>query len=247
MIRAASSDELEQLVLRYGNDPRKGIQTALRTAQRQVNRAQSENQRLTGLYRLLESTPDSIVVGIDEVGRGALAGPLLVAAVILPAHPYIYGLDDSKRLTPDQRRKLASRIFEVATAVGLGRVEAADIDQFGMAMALRQAIGLALQTLDVEPDVVLLDGRPLNIHPQEVAIVGGDATEASIAAASVIAKVTRDEWMIKVDKVYPGYGLAANKGYGTPTHVAALKKLGLSEIHRKSFCSSILHEQESLF
>jgi len=248
IIRAASGEELKQLVLRYSSDPRLGVQQALKTAAKRNARQEAEDERLNRLYARIDSAPNqAIIVGIDEVGRGALAGPLLVAAVVLPAHPRLAGLNDSKQLTADQRIKLAARIRELATAIGFGWVEAAQIDRSGMALAMRQAIQAALDQLDLEPDQVLLDGRPLAVHPRELAIVGGDGTEAPIAAASVIAKVTRDAWMIAADKEYPGYGFAANKGYGSAAHLAALRTIGPSAIHRRTFLTAIFNTQDSLF
>jgi len=266
IIRAASADELQQLALRYGNDPRKGVQTALLSAERKHLLAQRESDRLDALYARLDTAADtsgiattvstqttttttttSVIVGIDEVGRGALAGPLMVAAVVLPARPRLEELDDSKRLTAKQRERLAARIREVATAFALARVEADEIDATGMAAALRKAMTSALTLLDLEPDLVLIDGNPLGIHPKELAIVGGDSLEAPIAAASVLAKVTRDAWMVENDATFPGYHLAANKGYASPAHISALQTKGPSDIHRKTFLTRVLHPQERLF
>ena len=234
--------------MRYGEDPRKGVQLALATALRSKEKARVELKRLDGLYARLDTAADDVViVGIDEVGRGALAGPLLVAAVVLPTSPRINGIDDSKRLTAKQRQGLVPRIREIATAIGMARIEAVDIDRIGMAMALRQAMQEALRQIDLEPDLVLVDGNKLGVHPKELAIVGGDGKEAPIAAASIVAKVARDAWMVEADRLYPGYRLAANKGYASPEHIAALQELGPSKIHRRSFLNNILPAQERLF
>jgi len=247
-IRAATSAELEQLVSRYQDDPRHGVQVALRVAQRRIQQQMRESERLQSLYdRLQAAAPGLVLAGIDEVGRGALAGPLVVAAVVLPPAPLLAGLNDSKQLQPAQRRELAERIQQTALAVGWGWVAAAEIDRGGMAQAMRQAVRLALAGLELEPDQVLLDGLPLHLLPQEVAIVHGDAREASIAAASVVAKVARDAWMQDAAAEYPGYGLEDNKGYGTAEHIAAIRQLGLSAIHRQSFCSRFLQQQAALF
>ena len=236
------------MALRYQDDPRKGVQHALKSAIRQEQLRKKESLRLDGLYsRLDQAPPQATIVGLDEVGRGALAGPLLFAAVVLPPHPRIEGLDDSKRLTARQREVLSTKITELAAYIGFGWVEASDINRFGMAAALRQAAHLALSGLEPEPDLVLLDGRPLGIHPRETAIVHGDASEAAIAAASIVAKVARDAFMTAAAADYPGYGLAANKGYASAEHIAALRSLGPSAIHRLGFCEEILGDQQRLF
>jgi ribonuclease HII len=247
-IKAASGEELERLASRYASDPRRQVQAALSRALGKAGREAAEQARIDGLYRRLDEAQDGVVmVGADEVGRGALAGPLMVAAVALPARPRLAGLDDSKRLTPLQRERLAVQVGELALGVALARVEAHEIDQIGMAASLYRAFLEAISSLDLDPDLVLLDGRPLGVHPRELAIVGGDAAEAPIAAASVVAKVARDAWMVEADIMHPGYGLAANKGYGSAAHIAAIQDNGPSSIHRMSFCRSILSTQGRLF
>ncbi|MCL2757310.1 MAG: ribonuclease HII [Coriobacteriia bacterium] len=198
------------------------------------------------IYRIQhEAPPDAVIVGIDEVGRGAVAGPLTVAAVVLPRTPMIEGLDDSKKLSARQRERLCVKISQTACAIGIAHVEAHRIDTLGMAYALRQAMCEALAATGVEPDLVLIDGTPMHIHPKERAIVKGDALVASIAAASIVAKVTRDAIMSALDETYPAYGFAQNKGYASAAHIAAIQKEGLTELHRATFCQGFL--QESLF
>jgi ribonuclease HII len=205
-----------------------------------------EVERTLGLYQAqLQLPPDAVVVGIDEVGRGAVAGPLTVAAVALPRHPQIYGLDDSKKLKPEVREALAAEIHAKAAHIGLAHVEPAVIDRVGMSKALRQAMLAALQSCGAEPDAVLIDGRPVNIHPKERCIVKGDGKVACIAAASIVAKVARDALMADLDASCPGYGFAQHKGYATERHVELIRKLGLSRHHRVTFCAHFL--QESLF
>jgi ribonuclease HII len=247
-IKSAPGDELYRLASRYRDDPRKGVQKALRAALQQDRDSQAESQRLDKLYaRLDKAKPGAVLVGVDEVGRGALAGPLLVAAVVLPTKPRLAGLDDSKRLTARRRSELAARIKELSLYIGMGFIQPAEIDRFGMAVSLRQAIQQALQALEMPADLVLLDGRPLKVHPKELAIVRGDATEAAIAAASIIAKVARDAIMEACEADFPGFGLAANKGYGSAAHIAALRQHGPTAIHRRSFCAEILGTPEALF
>ena len=247
MIRAASGDQLEQLVSRYGDDSRKSVRNALDRALHHQQLQDNETERINALYQRLDAAPTgACIVGIDEVGRGALAGPLLVAAVAIPAQPRIDGLNDSKQLTPSQREQTAQAVRNVAHEITFGRVEADGIDRHGMSWAMREAVRQALSQLEADPDLVLLDGLPLHAHPRETAIVKGDGTEAAIAAASIMAKVTRDAWMVEIASEYPVYELAANKGYSSAAHIAALRQYGPSAIHRKSFCQKILNPQLSL-
>ncbi|MDR3316116.1 MAG: ribonuclease HII [Coriobacteriales bacterium] len=207
-----------------------------------------ETERTAALYReQLSFGATAIVVGLDEVGRGPVAGSLTVCAVVLPAQPQIRGLDDSKRLTAKKREALCGEIKAVASAWNLAHIAPEDIDAAGMAACLRRAFSSALGGLELErdPDAVLIDGNPLGIHPRERNIIKGDAKVASIAAASIVAKVTRDALMVKLDAQYPGYGLAQNKGYASPEHIKAIQTLGLSPVHRKTFCHNFL--QQSLF
>jgi ribonuclease HII len=181
------------------------------------------------------------VAGVDEVGRGPWAGPVIAAAVILPQDPAALApllgqVDDSKRLTPRQRERLCWVVQQQATAVGIGRAEACEIDRIGIALATRHAMRLALNALAVRPDFVLFDfvTLPDLLLPQR-GVPHGDALSLSIAAASVIAKVTRDRWMAEQDAIFPGYGFAQHKGYGTAEHRAALMKQGVCSLHRLSF------------
>jgi ribonuclease HII len=181
------------------------------------------------------------LAGIDEVGRGALAGPVVAAAVILPPDPAALApllgrCDDSKALTARQREAIYDEILRLAVAVGVGRCEACDIDAWGIAPATRRAMSLALAALACPPDYLLLDYLTLPDlpHPQR-GIPHGDALCLSIAAASVVAKVTRDRWMRQQGPLYPGYGLAQHKGYATAAHRAAIAQLGPCALHRMSF------------
>ena len=187
-----------------------------------------------------EEGGSGIVVGVDEVGRGPLAGPLTGAAGVLPPQPGIVGLDDSKKLSPKRREELALQIMDQASAFGVAHIEPAEIDACGMAASLRVCMTRALRACGVEPDCVLLDGNPMNIHPREKNIVKGDGKAACIAAASILAKVTRDRIMEAYDAQYPQYGFASNKGYGSAAHIAALREHGPCPLHRMSFLGKIL-------
>jgi ribonuclease HII len=178
--------------------------------------------------------------GLDEVGRGALAGDVVAAAVVLPADQAVLarlrGVRDSKQMTPRQRALWAKTIQAEAIAVGLGRVSASDIDRLGIAPATRQAMITAIANLSIQPDYLLIDAVRLpSVAIPQKAIIKGDARCLSIAAASVIAKVSRDAAMVELDGVYPGYGFARHKGYGTSLHCSCLRQFGACSIHRRSF------------
>lgn len=176
------------------------------------------------------------VAGIDEAGRGPLAGPVMAAAVILPVGVTIIGVDDSKKLTPDKREKLFDIIMTQALSVGIGIMTPADIDRINILQATRRAMLAAVLNLSQPPDYLLIDGISTidSMIPQKT-IKKGDSLSLSIAAASIIAKVTRDRFMIEMDVKYPGYGFAGHKGYGSAAHMEAIKKLGPSPIHRLTF------------
>ncbi|MCH4180045.1 MAG: ribonuclease HII [Atopobiaceae bacterium] len=243
----ATYEEVDGLIARYSDDPRAGVRKAVATARRRHDRDRAERSRVEGMYSLMrELGGDGVVVGVDEVGRGAVAGPLTVGAVVLPDDPIIWGINDSKQLTPQMRERLAVRISEVAIAIGICHVPPETIDAVGMSAALRYAMSHAIDDTGVEPDCVLIDGNPVHAHPLERTLVKGDARIACIACASIVAKVTRDELMVSYDDVYPGYHLAESKGYASPEHIAAIRAHGLTDIHRASFCGNFL-ETPSLF
>lgn len=246
-LRTAAPEDLRALLAHYGEDPRSGVRQAAAAAEKRLAAHEQVRAHTAALYSYQRDICDGIVVGIDEVGRGAVAGPLTVAAVVLPDEPQIIGLDDSKKLTPARREQLARQIRQVATAIGIAHIPPEDIDERGMAVSLRTATSLALESVGVDPDAVLIDGTPMHIHPDEVSVIRGDGKVACIAAASIIAKVTRDSLMVIADSDYPGYGFASCKGYASPEHIDAIRELGVSEYHRKTFCTGFLEEQGTLF
>ncbi len=176
------------------------------------------------------------VAGVDEVGRGCLAGPVYAAAVILPRKNLIAGLRDSKKLSQKNRERLAAEIYEHCIALAIGRAEVAEIDQINILQATFLAMRRAISNLKLRPALCLIDGNqnPSLDVPVKM-IIGGDNIEPSIMAASIVAKVARDAEMRRLDGLYPGYGLLKNKGYGTATHLAGLAELGASKVHRLSF------------
>jgi ribonuclease HII len=175
------------------------------------------------------------IAGLDEAGRGSLFGPVVAAAVILNPRRRIVGLDDSKKLTPDRRQELAPRIREYALAWAVAEIEASRIDAWNIYQASRQAMMAAVSQLFPLPDYLLLDAIEIDLPIEQKALIHGDARSVSIAAASILAKVERDQRMQEYDQLYPQYGLAQNKGYGTPDHLEALQQHGPSPLHRFSY------------
>jgi ribonuclease HII len=175
------------------------------------------------------------IAGLDEAGRGSLFGPVVAAAVILNPRRRIVGLDDSKKLTADRREALASRIVEHSLAWAVAEIDAARIDAWNIYQASRQAMLAAVSGLSPLPDYLLLDAIEIDLPIEQKALVHGDARSVSIAAASILAKVERDRRMAEFDDLYPQYGLAKHKGYGTPDHLEALRRHGPSPLHRFSY------------
>lgn len=177
------------------------------------------------------------VAGVDEVGRGPLAGPVVAAAVILDPNQPIEGLMDSKKITEKRREVLAVEIKEKAISWAISRVDVDEIDRINILQASLRAMTIAVDQLNQQPDYVMIDGNkiPADLSIRSEAVVKGDDRVACISAASIIAKVARDHEMIEMDTIYPGYGLAKHKGYPTKVHVEALQKLGVTEIHRRTF------------
>lgn len=175
------------------------------------------------------------IAGIDEAGRGALFGPVVAGAVILNPRRRIVGLDDSKKLTSERRRDLAERIREHALAWATAEIDASRIDAWNIFQASRQAMALAVTQLFPAPDYLLLDAMEIDLPIEQKPLIHGDARSVSIAAASILAKVERDRRMEEFDQLYPQYGLAQNKGYGTPDHLEALRRFGPSPFHRFSY------------
>jgi len=229
---------LAELLERYENDPRSGVRGACAVARRRDESIRAERRRLAALYQLeraLHAQGHAVIAGLDEVGRGALAGPLTAAAVILPPSPRIAGLDDSKRLKPAHREEVAERVRTTAIAWSVAHVSPAEIDAIGMTAALRRAFTLAVEGLSLEVDHVILDGLPMGVTASETAVVQGDSKVASVAAASVVAKVARDALMVALAPIHAEYAFEVNKGYGTTEHLDVLARVGPCVQHRRSF------------
>ncbi len=196
-----------------------------------------KNNLLLWQQKMEFDTCDGVLVGVDEVGRGPLAGDVVAAAVILPKDVQILGLKDSKKISEKKRELLYDEICEKAIAIGIGKVSPQEIDEINILQATFKAMRMALDNIGMPFSIIYVDGDKQipNIAYTQKAIIGGDDKSASIAAASVIAKVTRDRDMIKYGEVYPDYDFGAHKGYGTKKHYEALDKFGITDIHRKSF------------
>lgn len=186
-------------------------------------------------YRL----PGIVLAGMDEVGRGPLAGNVVTACVVMPEEPLIIWIDDSKKLSETRREKVYEEILHHALWVGIGEVSPDEIDEINILQATRKAMIAAAEK--VPADIFLIDAvKNLGLKGKEIPLIKGDATSYNIAAASIIAKVTRDRQMTEADRLYPEYGFARNKGYGTKEHIDALKKYGPCPIHRRSFISNFV-------
>lgn len=239
LIGDADGLRLVELCDAYESDARPGVRAAVDAGRARHRAGLKEAGRLEALYQLedeLRRQDYVAIAGLDEVGRGALAGPLTVGACILPPSPQIVGLDDSKRLSPPKRQEVADRVREVAIAYAVVHVPASDVDSVGLASALKRAMIEAVERLGAPVDHVLVDGNPVSLFAVETAIVGGDRKVAAISAASVVAKVERDALMRAYDADYPEYGFSIHKGYGTREHLQAIAAHGPCPLHRLSFC-----------
>lgn len=204
---------------------------------KQQERLEKEIARTKAMSIFEEEYKDyPYICGIDEVGRGPLAGPVVAGAVILPKDDMILYLNDSKKLSEKKREMLYDEIMNRAVATGIGMASPARIDEINILQTTYEAMRMAIDNLKVRPDILLNDAVTIpQVDILQVPIIKGDAKSISIAAASIIAKVTRDRLMVEYDKVLPGYDFASNKGYGTKAHIAGLKELGPTPIHRRSF------------
>ena len=203
-----------------------------------------ERVRLEGMREFENKYSDlAYIAGLDEAGRGPLAGPVVAAAVILPKDIFLPFLNDSKKVTEKRRDVLFDEIKQNAIAYGIGIASNTLIDEINILQATYEAMREAINALSTRPDILLVDAVHIpGIDIRQVGIVKGDAKSVNIAAASILAKVTRDRLMAEYDKIYPEYGFASNKGYGTAAHIAALKEYGPCEIHRKSFIGNFVSE-----
>jgi ribonuclease HII len=219
-------------------DERKGIKHLLQRWEKKLELEQKEKEKfleMTIFETKYHSKGYQSIAGVDEVGRGPLAGPVVAAAVILPMSFELIGIDDSKKLTEKKREEYYQWILENAIATGIGIVDAGVIDEINIYQATKKAMNIAIQSLETTPDVLLIDAMKLGTPYLEESIIKGDAKSISIAAASIVAKVTRDRLMKMYSVQFPEYQFHQNMGYGTKDHLEALEKFGFTPIHRKSF------------
>ena len=240
--KSCRQEELGGLIACYREDSRAGVRSLVESALKRVQALEAERSRLQKMRFYEDQYREyGLICGIDEVGRGPLAGPVVAGAVILPADCEILYLNDSKKLSPAKREELYEVICREAVGIGLGFVGPERIDEINILQATYEAMRQAIGKLNPQPDVLLNGAVTIpGVGIRQVPIIKGDAKSVSIAATSIVAKVTRDRLMEEYEKVYPGYGFAANKGYGAASHIEALKKYGPTPIHRRSFLTHFI-------
>ncbi|KAB2337491.1 ribonuclease HII [Cytobacillus depressus] len=235
---ANETDRNSDFIKSLPNDERKGVQLLLKKWHSKLDleeKAYEKHIEMTFFEEKYRSEGFKLIAGVDEVGRGPLAGPVVAAAVILPSDFYLPGLDDSKKLSVQKRDEYYDVIINKALAYNIGIIEVKEIDQINIYEAAKKAMLTAINGLKMNPDYLLIDAVALNTpYPQE-SIIKGDARSVSIAAASIVAKVTRDRMMIALGEQYPAYGFCKNMGYGTKEHLSAIQVSGITPHHRKSF------------
>ena len=239
-LQAATIQELPVFISQYEMDRRAGVRNLVDKAKKQLLAYEKELARTEKMKKYEKQYSEyDFICGIDEVGRGPLAGPVVAAAVILPKDCGLLYLNDSKQLSEKKREELYEKIMEQAVAVGVGYNSPERIDEINILQATYEAMREAVHGLRVVPDLLLNDAVNIpEVQIKQVPIIKGDAK--SIAAASIVAKVTRDRLMVQYDEVFPGYGFASNKGYGAESHIEALKTLGSCPIHRKTFIKNFV-------
>jgi ribonuclease HII len=243
----ASPDEIPSLLDKYQEDTRSGVITICNQYRSKTESLKKELERLVVMRQYENQYQDyEYICGIDEVGRGPLAGPVIAGAVILPKNCDILYINDSKQLSEKKREELYDEIIEKAIAFGIGSVPPNQIDEINILQATYEAMRKAIGNLSVKPDILLNDAVTIpEVAIKQVPIIKGDAKSVSIAAASIVAKVTRDRMMVAYDKIFPQYDFAGNKGYGSAKHIEAIRKFGLTPIHRRSFVKNFV-ESESV-
>ena len=240
--KAAEETMLPSFIEKYRSDERAGVQKLIEQANGRLAKLEAERARIDRLWKYeREYGMYTRICGIDEVGRGPLAGPVVAGAGILPKDCDILYINGSQQLSAAKREELYDVIMEKAVAVGIGMVGPERIDEINILQATYEAMREAISKLGDAPDILLNDAVTIpGVAIRQVPIIKGDAKSISIGAASIVAKVTRDRLMVEYDKIMPGYGFAANKGYGSAEHIAALKKYGPTPIHRRSFIGNFV-------
>ena len=241
-LKAATEAMLPSFIMAYESDERSGVIKLVEQAKKRLQKLEEERKRIWKLQEYERKYGQyTYICGIDEVGRGPLAGPVVAGAVILPKDCDILYINDSKKLTAAKREELYDEIMEKAVAAGIGMVSPQRIDEINILQATYEAMREAISKLEPAPDILLNDAVTIpKVTIQQVPIIKGDAKSISIAAASIVAKVTRDRMMVKYDELYPEYHFAENKGYGSAAHIEALRKYGPTPIHRRTFIQNFL-------
>ena len=242
--QAAGVQGFYPLFEKYADDERSGVKKLIEKYKKQLGEYQDEVARMYQMFEFEREYDDyEYICGIDEVGRGPLAGPVCAGAVILPKNCDILYLNDSKQLKAKKREELYEEIIEKAVDWKIAYIDHSIIDRVNILNATYRAMQAAIGELSVKPNLLLNDAVTIpNVNIKQIPIIKGDAKSASIAAASIVAKVSRDRLMEEYDKIYPEYGFAKNKGYGSKQHTEALKKYGPCKIHRTTFIQKILNE-----
>ena len=228
----------DPLLAALEQDSRSGVIQAIVKRKREIQKRIDEDERLEGMLAYEKecyARGIELIAGVDEVGRGPLAGPVVAAAVILPKACKIPGLNDSKKIPKSKHKEIYEAVLQNAIAIGIGIKDNQVIDQVNIYEATKLAMMEAIGQLELQPQHLLIDAMRLELPISQTSIIKGDANSLSIAAASIVAKVTRDQMMEDLDQLYPGYDFAQNAGYGTANHLAGLHKLGVTPIHRRSF------------
>ena len=240
--KALTVNDYEAFIKEYESDERAAVIKHVASVKKKIEALENEKKRMYMMYEFERKYSDCrFICGIDEVGRGPLAGPVVAGAVILPKDCDILYLNDSKQLSEKKREELYVEIMEKAVATGIGQASPKRIDEINILQADYEAMREALSKLGVTPDILLNDAVTIpEVTITQVPIIKGDAKSASIAAGSIIAKVTRDHMMEVYDSQYPEYGFASNKGYGSAGHIEAIKKYGPCPIHRQSFIKNFI-------
>jgi ribonuclease HII len=242
----AAPSKLPELLELYGQDERSGVITICNQYRSKLEAYEKELDRIDRMKQYERQYQEyEYLCGIDEVGRGPLAGPVIACAVILPKNCDILYINDSKQLTEKKREELYDEIVSKAVAFGIGSVPPTQIDEMNILQATYEAMRKAIGNLPIKPDILLNDAVTIpGVEIKQVPIIKGDAKSISIAAASIVAKVTRDRLMVAYDKIFPQYDFAGNKGYGSAKHIEAIKQYGLTPVHRRSFVKNIIAEAE---
>lgn len=241
-LAATDERELPAFIARYKSDERAGVKKLVETAEKRYEKLQTEIARIETLKKYEKEYDKYIYIcGIDEVGRGPLAGPVVAGAVILPKDCDILYINDSKKLSAGKRQELYDVIMERAVATGIGMIGPERIDEINILQATYEAMRQAIASLNPQPDLLLNDAVTIpGVDIRQVPIIKGDAKSISIGAASIIAKVTRDRLMETYEEIYPEYGFASNKGYGSAQHIETIKKYGPTPIHRRTFIKNFV-------